>query len=145
MVPLTLPYTVKITGCAGEGVICAGEMLLEALSRMGFYGAAYREFPSNIEGGYSTVTIQISNKTSYLPVNNIDCLFVRFVSAVEKEIGLCRRGAVLIYDSSHCSEHEVPGVLKELNRSDIQLVAISLKQTEMIPAVKNSIHQKYLV
>ncbi|MBN1601419.1 MAG: 2-oxoacid:acceptor oxidoreductase family protein [Chitinispirillaceae bacterium] len=137
MVLLTLPYTLKITGCAGEGVICAGEMLLEALSRLGFHGAAYREFPSSIEGGYCAVTIQISDKLSYLPVNNIDCLFVRYIAAVEKEIGHCRRGAVLIYDdSSQCSEDELLALLKKLKRSDIQLIAISLIESGNDPGSK---------
>lgn len=137
MVPLTLPYTLKITGCAGEGVICAGEMLLDALSRLGFHGAAYREFPSNIEGGYCAVTIEISDKSSYLPVNTIDCLFVRYIAAVEKEIGHCRKGAVLICDdSSQCSEPELLALLKKLKRSDIQLKVISLIQSGNEPGGK---------
>jgi 2-oxoglutarate ferredoxin oxidoreductase subunit alpha len=136
MIPLSFPYTIKITGRAGDGVICTGDMLLDAFSRYGFYGTSYREYPSNIQGGYSAVTIQISDKSSSAPINTIDCLFIRFLTAVEKEIYCCCQNAVLIFDSSQCTERELHSLLEKLNRSDIQLLAIPLKQPGNDPGSK---------
>lgn len=119
MIPLKLPYTVKITGRAGAGVISTGEMLLFAVSRLGFYGTMCREYPSNVQGGYSTTTVTVSDKSTFISIHKIDCLFVRFLDAAVREIPFCEEHAVLLFDSSECGENELIALLEKFERKDI--------------------------
>jgi 2-oxoglutarate ferredoxin oxidoreductase subunit alpha len=128
MIPLTLPYTVKIKGRAGDGIISTGDMLLLAISHYGLYGSVYREYPSNIQGGNAAVTIRISDTPSPVPIFQIDCLFISFINDAETEIFNCAKNAVLIFDSSHCTKSELQSLLEKYKYQNIQLLPVSLKK-----------------
>jgi 2-oxoglutarate ferredoxin oxidoreductase subunit alpha len=128
MIPLTLPYTVKIKGRAGDGVISAGDMLLLAISHYGLFGSIYREYPSNIQGGNAAVTIRISETPSPEPIGRIDCIFINFNSDLEAEISNCAKNAVLIFNSSHCVQSELQSLLEKHEHQDIQLYPVSFSK-----------------
>jgi 2-oxoglutarate ferredoxin oxidoreductase subunit alpha len=127
---LTLPFTIKITGRAGEGVISAGEMLLYAVSRLGFYGSMYREYPATVQGGDSAATVCFSDTSSFVPINKINCLFIRFLDSAEYEIPFCDRNAVLIFDSSICDREMLVALLEKFGRKDIRCLPMPLSATD---------------
>jgi 2-oxoglutarate ferredoxin oxidoreductase subunit alpha len=130
MIPLTLPYTVKIIGSAGEGVISAGEMLLYAIAQSGFYGSMYREYPSTVQGGRSSAAVCFSKSYSFVPINKINCLFIRFLDSAENEVPFCDKNAVLIFDSSECIIAELVALLNKHRRQDINCLPIPLSVVE---------------
>lgn len=134
-----LPYTVKITGRAGEGVISAGEMILCAVSRLGFYGSMYREYPSTVQGGKSAATVCFSETTSFIPINKINCLFIRYIDSAEREIPFCARNAVLIVDSCSCNKDELAALLEKFERKDICCLPIPLST----PDDKKTVNRYY--
>jgi 2-oxoglutarate ferredoxin oxidoreductase subunit alpha len=127
---LSLPYTTKITGRAGEGVISAGEMLLYAGSLMGLYGSLYREYPSTVQGGNSAATVCFSDTTSFIPIHKINCLCIRFLDSVEHEIPFCDQNAVLIFDSSTCNKDELAALLEKFERKDIYCLPVPLSASD---------------
>jgi 2-oxoglutarate ferredoxin oxidoreductase subunit alpha len=130
MIPFALPFTIKITGRAGEGVISTGEMLLYAVTRLGFYGSMYREYPSTVKGGDSAATVCFSDTTSFIPINKIKCLFIRSLETAEYEIPFCDQNAALIFDSSTCNKDELVALLEKLERKDIYCLPIPLSAVD---------------
>ncbi len=130
MIPLSFPYTVKITGRAGEGVISTGEMLLYAVSQLGFYGSMCREYPSNVQGGYSAATVCISDTSSLIPNNKVNCLFIRCFDSIRNEIMFCDENAILIVDSSEGDMNQLDALLDKLGRQDIICLPVPLSVSE---------------
>lgn len=55
-------FQINIVGESGSGLLSTGEILMNALHRMGFYVYADREFPSLIKGGYSCFSVVVSDE-----------------------------------------------------------------------------------
>jgi 2-oxoglutarate ferredoxin oxidoreductase subunit alpha len=60
--------SVAITGSGGSGVVTAGQMLLKAIAKSGFYGLMSRSSGPQIRGGESAAMLRIGAA----PVNNLD-------------------------------------------------------------------------
>lgn len=54
-------FQINIVGESGSGLLSTGEILLDAFVELGFYVFADREFPSLIKGGYSCMSLVVSD------------------------------------------------------------------------------------
>lgn len=68
------PYTAKILLCgeAGDGILSAGDVLMNAAARMGFFSSVHKNFPSTIRGGFCSSLVTITNQKSWSPRSEAD-------------------------------------------------------------------------
>ena len=74
---------IKISGEAGDGILTAGDILMGAAARLGYYSSAFKSFPSTIRGGYSQTLVTISEEKIISPISQFDILFLTSPTAFE--------------------------------------------------------------
>lgn len=66
--------TIALTGSGGTGVVTAGQMLLEAAARAGWYGLMRRSSGPQIRGGESAALLRLATRPVVCPGDDFDLL-----------------------------------------------------------------------
>jgi len=91
--------TLMIGGIQGEGIVSTGNILIRALSRLGYYAFGFRNFSSRIKGGHTNYIIEISTERVLACSDKLDILIATDMETVEINIARLRNGGLLIHDS----------------------------------------------
>jgi 2-oxoglutarate ferredoxin oxidoreductase subunit alpha len=112
--------SVRIGGVAGDGSLFTGEIIALVLKRRGFYVVSVRDFPSNIRGLPTNLTIRGNIRRIYSWSDEIDVLVAFEPYAFNKHAGDLKRGAFLIFDDEFVKEKEV--------KKDVVLFPVPLRK-----------------
>jgi 2-oxoglutarate ferredoxin oxidoreductase subunit alpha len=112
---------IKIAGLAGDGSLTTGELLSKILKKMGFYVVMIKDFPSNIRGLPTNLTVRAKDKSIYGPKDNIDYLLALDFQNLPLHTQEVIWGGVIIYDNS--THPEIPSHLK---REDLHYYILPL-------------------
>lgn len=91
--------TLMIGGIQGEGVVSTGNILIKALSRLGYFTYGFRNFSSRIKGGHTNYIIEIATKKILACSDKLDILVATDMETVEVNIEKLKEGGLLLYDS----------------------------------------------
>ena len=114
---------IKIAGLAGDGSLTTGEMLSKVLKKMGLYVVTVKDFPSNIRGLPTNMTVRAKYEPIYGPKDEIDYLLAFNVANLYNHVHEVAPGGVIIYDTS---VKPFPDALK---RDDVYIYEIPLAKT----------------
>lgn len=92
--------TLMIGGIQGEGVVSTGNIIIKALSRLGFYTYGLRNFASRIKGGHTNYVIEISTNKVLANNDKLDILVASDMETVENNIEKLNSNGLLIHDST---------------------------------------------
>lgn len=92
--------TLMIGGIQGEGVVSTGNIIIKALSRLGFYTYGFRNFASRIKGGHTNYVIAISTNKVLANNDKLDILIASDMETVENNIEKLNSNGLLIHDST---------------------------------------------
>ena len=95
--------SIALSGSGGSGVMTAGELLLEAAARAGYYGSMARSFGPQIRGGEAAALLRLSNEPVPGPDDACDLLVALDWGNIERfaeEIPLTRQSRI-INDPAH--------------------------------------------
>lgn len=95
-------FTVRVAGENGEGVLSVGDVLAEALARLGLNVYTFQNPPTEIKGGASMVQVRISDGPVRSPGDAVDLLMVWNRENYDIHIEALRPGGVLLYDPDEC-------------------------------------------
>ncbi len=112
---------VKIAGLAGDGSLTTGELLSKILKKMGLYVVMIKDFPSNIRGLPTNLTVRAKDKPIYGPKDFIDYLLALDFQNLPLHTHEVASGGVIIYDNS--THPEIPSHLK---REDVHYYVLPL-------------------
>ena len=112
---------IKIAGLAGDGSLTTAELLSKILKKMGFYVVIIKDFPSNIRGLPTNLTVRAKDKPIYGPKDNVDYLLALDFQNLPLHTHEVISGGVIIYDNS--THPEIPSHLK---REDVHYYTLPL-------------------
>ncbi|MEO0302602.1 MAG: 2-oxoacid:acceptor oxidoreductase subunit alpha, partial [candidate division WOR-3 bacterium] len=113
-------FSVRIAGLAGDGSLLAGEVLAYTLKRRGLYTVSVRDFPSNIRGLPTSLTIRANVERIFSWNDYIDALIALEPKAVYSHLKDIRSEGVIIIDEEFKSENLV--------RDDVYLYPVPLRK-----------------
>ncbi|MEN3046758.1 MAG: 2-oxoacid:acceptor oxidoreductase subunit alpha [Candidatus Hydrothermales bacterium] len=113
-------FSVRIAGLAGDGSLLAGEILAFTLKRRGLYVVSVKDFPSNIRGLPTNLTIRANLKRIYSWGDHIDSLVAFEPKAIKIHPRDLKKGGVIIVDE------EID--LKDIHLNDIYIYSVPLKK-----------------
>jgi 2-oxoglutarate ferredoxin oxidoreductase subunit alpha len=119
-------FTVRIAGENGEGVLSVGDVLAEALARVGLNVYTFKNLPAEIKGGASMVQVRLSNGPVRSPGDAVDLLMVWNRENYDLHIDSLRQGGTLLYDPDECEpdwgriERQYPIPLNQIVREEIR-------------------------
>jgi len=93
-------FSVRIAGLAGDGSLLTGEILAYTLKRRGLYTVTVRDFPSNIRGLPTNLTIIASGERIYSWNDYINALIALEPKAIKLHMDDLSERGVLITDES---------------------------------------------
>ncbi|NPA80424.1 MAG: 2-oxoacid:acceptor oxidoreductase subunit alpha [Thermotogae bacterium] len=111
---------IKIAGLAGDGSLTTGEMLSKVLKKMGLYVTTIKDFPSNIRGLPTNMTVRAKYEPVYGPKDTVDYLIAFHVANLYNHAHEVAPGGVIIYDTS------VKPFPDELRRDDVFIYELPL-------------------
>ncbi len=113
-------FSVKIAGLAGDGSLLTGEMIAYTLKRRGLYVVSVRDFPSNIRGLPTNLTIRASIERIYSWNDNINALVAFEPKAVNLYLNELDKKGVLIIEETFKSD--------DIKRDDISIYPVPLRK-----------------
>jgi len=90
--------SVMIAGKAGDGILFTGNVLAKILKRTGWEIVTYRDFPSNIRGEPTNLTIRASIERIYGRADKLDVLIAFDCEAIIKHEKKMAEGGVVLCD-----------------------------------------------
>ncbi len=116
--------TFRVAGRAGDGSLTTGDVLSKIWKDLGLWLATYKDFPSNIRGLPTNMTIRLKDRQIYFGrKNKLDYLLAFDDTNVKIHLHDLVPGGVVIYDNS--VKKELP---PELIRDDLFYYYIPLKK-----------------
>ncbi|MEO0196050.1 MAG: 2-oxoacid:acceptor oxidoreductase subunit alpha [candidate division WOR-3 bacterium] len=112
---------IKIAGLAGDGSLTTGELLSKVLKKMGFYVSLIKDFPSNIRGLPTNLTVRAKDRPIYGPKDYVDYLLALDFQNLPLHTDEVAPGGVIIYDNS--THPEIP---EHLKRDDVHYYILPL-------------------
>ncbi|MEN3044806.1 MAG: 2-oxoacid:acceptor oxidoreductase subunit alpha [Candidatus Hydrothermales bacterium] len=112
--------SVRIAGLAGDGSLLAGEILAFTLKRRGFYVVSVKDFPSNIRGLPTNLTIRANLERIYSWGDHIDSLIAFEPSALKNHAGDVRNGGLIVVDEEFD--------LKNFQPNDVYFYSVPLRK-----------------
>ena len=67
--------TLGIAGAGGDGVVSAGELVIQVAANEGLYGMLVKAFGPQIRGGESSVRLRLSGRPVMAQGDDLDVLF----------------------------------------------------------------------
>lgn len=105
-------FRIKVGGQSGAGLLSTGEIILKALSTMGFNVVADREYPSLIKGGHSCFSVNASEGEIYGLSSKCDVMMGIDKPSLDAYFDDLKDGGVLIHGYPH------PGIAPMLKKAD---------------------------
>src|SRR3989344_5942473 len=99
-------FGIKIAGPAGAGSMSAGETLVRAFTRAGYYCQGYPEYPSLIKGGHTSYLVTISEKPFPNNAPRVDLLLALTQGALDNEHQSIAETTHVIADQTLKADHE---------------------------------------
>src|SRR3989344_4918553 len=99
-------FGIKIAGPAGAGSMSAGETLVRAFTRAGYYCQGYPEYPSLIKGGHTSSLVPISEKPFPNNAPRVDLLLALTQGALDNEHQSIAETTHVIADQTLKADHE---------------------------------------
>lgn len=104
--------SIALTGSGGAGVMTAGQILVNATAKAGYYGLMGKSFGPQIRGGEAAALLRLSSRPVETPGNYFDIMFAFDWGNIERfagELPMVKKSLVL-YDSKY---KEVPEMIKK--------------------------------
>ncbi len=111
---MAIDLTLRIGGEGGEGVISAGDFLMQAASLAGMEVVTFKSFPAEIKGGYALSQLRVSDQHILSQGDGFNILIAFNGEAYELNKSLLTPGTVMIYDTGSEADfepEEIPGVI----------------------------------
>ena len=99
-------FALKLAGPAGSGILSAGETLLRAFVKTGYYAQGYPEYPSLIKGGHNTYLITVSENPFPNNSPKIDLFLALTQTALNNEHNNINENTQVVADLSLKADHE---------------------------------------
>lgn len=113
-------FSVRISGFAGDGSLLAGKVVAYTLKRRGLYTVSVRDFPSNIRGLPTSLTIRANIDRIFSWNDYIDALIALEPKAVYRHLNDIKSEGVIIIDEDFKPEN--------LERNDVYLYSVPLRK-----------------
>ena len=134
--------TLAIAGSGGDGVITAGDFIVQAAARKGLHAFMLKSYGPQIRGGESSARIRISDRPIYSQGDYVDFLVVfswkdfnRFLDEIQ-----LRKGAVVLYDEADTTPREEFPIDADL---EVEYIAVPFKKMAAeeikVPLTKNMV------
>ncbi len=134
--------TLAIAGSGGDGVITAGDFIVQAAARKGLNAFMLKSYGPQIRGGESSARIRISDRPLYSQGDFVDFLVVfswKDLARFLDEIKL-RKGAVVLYDEADKTPPEEFPIDAELGAELIPVPFKKMAAEEIkVPLTKNMV------
>lgn len=130
------PFTFKIGGEAGFGIMSAGLTFSKLATRSGYYIFNYAEYPSLIRGGHNVVQITIADRPIDATYTSTDFLVALNQNTLDLHAHELSPGSGFIYDASKSVIPKKVG--KMVNAFDVPVDAIA-KQVAGSFVVRNTV------
>jgi 2-oxoglutarate ferredoxin oxidoreductase subunit alpha len=95
---MTYPYTIKIGGEAGFGIMSAGSAVAKIATRSGYQLFSYAEYPSIIRGGHNVVQITLAPEPVYAQYQPTQVLVAFNQETIDLHQHELIEGSVVIFD-----------------------------------------------
>ena len=99
-------FGIKIAGPAGAGSMSAGETLVRAFIKAGYYVLGYPEYPSLIKGGHTSYLVTISEKPFPNTAPKVNLLLALTQGALDNEHKSLDEATQVIADQTLKTDHE---------------------------------------
>lgn len=94
--------TIRVAGRAGDGSLTTADVLSKVFKDIGLWLVTYKDFPSNIRGLPTNITLRVNEKRIYYGrKDKLDYLLAFDKKNVEIHISDVTEGGVIIYDNSN--------------------------------------------
>lgn len=93
------PFTLKIGGEAGHGIMSTGLLFARIASRSGYYTFDYTEYPSIIRGGHNVMQVGFADKVIRAPYQHTNFLIAMNQETVDLHKDELVEGAGILFDS----------------------------------------------
>lgn len=117
------PFTFKIGGEAGTGIMSAGLMFSKIAARSGYYTFDYSEYPSIIRGGHNVMQITVESKPTAAQFETADFLVALDQETIDRHLREIPEKGILLYDSDQ--KVSVSKTFKKINVIAMPLSAIA--------------------
>lgn len=120
---MSLDFSLKVAGSAGQGIQTIGNVLVKIFSRGGYRIFAHQDYHSRIRGGHNFFQIRVSLDDVWAVENEIDLvLALNEESVIEHQRELKPHGVVL-YDAA-----KTPGIVPNDKLLDIPLYQLAVSE-----------------
>lgn len=115
-------FRIKLVGASGSGVVSLGMMITEALTQMGFYVVADREYPSVIKGGHACFTINIAREKIHGLSEEADVMLMIDRPGFEEYHHQLKDGGVLLH--AYDKIKSLSEITEEMESRGIQIIGM---------------------
>ncbi len=102
------PFSVKIGGEAGFGIMSSGLIFSKVATRSGYHVFNYMEYPSIIRGGHNVMQIMVSENPIAASYEHTDFLVALNQQTIDLHVSELSLNAGLMYDSVTCVLPKLP-------------------------------------
>ncbi|HCQ04944.1 MAG TPA: hypothetical protein DIT99_31675, partial [Candidatus Latescibacteria bacterium] len=102
----SVDLTIRIAGENGEGVLTVGDVLAEALARLGLDVYTFKNLPAEIKGGASMTQVRVQDTEVRSPGDALDILMVWNQENYDIHVGEVKPTGAVIYDPGLCTADE---------------------------------------
>ena len=102
----SVDLTIRIAGENGEGVLTVGDVLAEALARLGLDIYTFKNLPAEIKGGASMTQVRVQDIEVRSPGDALDILMVWNQENYNIHVGEVKPTGAVIYDPGLCTADE---------------------------------------
>lgn len=102
------PFTFKIGGEAGFGIMSSGAAFSKLATRSGYFIFDYAEYPSIIRGGHNVMQITVADEPVGAQYQSTDFLVALNQETIDLHIAELKSGSGLIYDAEKCTLPKLP-------------------------------------
>lgn len=104
---VTMDYSVKIGGAAGQGIQTIGFTLSKIFSRYGYHTFSFQDYESRVRGGHNFYQIRFGDREVLCPRAPVDILVALDRESVPRHAGELSDEGFAIYDSADLNERYV--------------------------------------
>jgi 2-oxoglutarate ferredoxin oxidoreductase subunit alpha len=130
---------IKISGEAGDGILTAGDILMGAAARLGYYSSAFKSFPSTIRGGYSQTLVTISEEKIISPISQFDILFLTSPTAFEYDKPPLLNDVWLFIESSILEDTLNNPIIDQWKQAGHKVIKLHINETARSISANTSI------
>jgi len=121
---------IVISGLGGHGIIFMGRLLAHALAKTGFDVAMRPDYSPAQRGGWSRVTLSVSESSAPLPIaDEYDVLIVTSEDRLIAEYPRLKYGGTLIYASDAVNNELVSKIATQKNAKTYGVEAFSISKS----------------